>query len=261
MRALSRPILLAAVFLLSACATKPPASDPEALAEFNETNDPLEPTNRVLYAVNNGIDTVLLRPLAVGYRYVVPEVVRGHIHNVLTNLTGPVRLANDMMQAKPRRAGDSLMRILVNSTVGVAGIFDVATDWGWPAHDSDYGMTLALWGLPEGPFLFLPVLGPSNPRDTVGFGTDLVIDPAFWVGNGATVTALGWSRFAVSGVDQRERALDDIDKIKAQALDPYATFRSLYRQNRQAKIDETRSDERRTVPIWFPQPAASEPQQ
>jgi phospholipid-binding lipoprotein MlaA len=183
------------------------------------------------------------------------------VHNVLTNLTGPVRLANDMMQAKPRRAGDSLMRILVNSTVGVAGIFDVATDWGWPAHDSDYGMTLALWGLPEGPFLFLPVLGPSNPRDTVGFGTDLVIDPAFWVGNGATVTALGWSRFAVSGIDQRERALDDIDKIKAQALDPYATFRSLYRQHRRAKIEETRSDERLTIPIWFPQPASSEPQQ
>src|SRR6202035_5456132 len=177
MRLALHPSILAAALVLSTmiggCAKAPPASDADAVADFNETNDPLEPTNRVFYAINNGLDTVILRPLAIGYRYVVPQVVRDHTHNVLTNLDTPVVLFNDMLSAKPRRAGDSLMRLVVNTTIGVGGIFDVATGWGWPAHDSDAGITFALWGVPNGPFLFLPVLGPSNPRDVAGFGTDI----------------------------------------------------------------------------------------
>jgi phospholipid-binding lipoprotein MlaA len=253
---LSRLLLaaVAAVPLLAACATPPPASDPDAMAEFNESNDPLEPTNRVFYAINNGIDTVLLRPAAQAYRFIVPQPVRTGIHNVLVNLSTPVLLANDMMQGKPRRAGDTTMRFLINTTVGVVGIFDVAADWGYPSHDTGFGTTLALWGVPEGPFLFLPVLGPSNPRDAVGFGVDLGTDPFTWVGQGVAVTALNWSRTGVSAVDQRERVLDAVDQIKKSALDPYATFRSLYRQHRQSEIEETRADNRATVPIWWPQP-------
>ena len=147
------------------------------------------------------------------------------------------------------------MRLLVNSTVGVAGVFDVATDWGWPAHDTDFGMTLALWGLPEGPFLFLPVLGPTNPRDATGFGADIAMDPFTWVGQGTAVTALGYTRYGLTAVDSRAAVLDDLDKIKAQALDPYATIRSLYRQHRQSQIDEARTDDRATVPAWFVQPS------
>ena len=144
------------------CATPPPASDPDAVADFKETNDPLEPTNRVLYAINNGLDTVILRPVALAYRNVVPEPVRTGIHNVLSNLGTPVQLGNDILEAKPRRAGDTTMRFLINTTIGVVGIFDVAKELGYPNHDNDFGMTLALWGVPEGPFLFLPVLGPSR---------------------------------------------------------------------------------------------------
>ena len=132
------PLLAAMVVVaasLAGCASKPPADDPDAVAEYNEAHDPMEPTNRVFYAVNNGLDTVILRPLAVGYKYVVPYVVRSHIHNVLTNLSMPASLFDDMLAARPRRAGTSLMRLLVNSTVGVAGVFDVATEWGWPAHE------------------------------------------------------------------------------------------------------------------------------
>ena len=249
----------AALFLataLTGCATPPPASDPDAVADYRESNDPLEPTNRVFYAVNNGLDTVLLRPLAVAYRYAVPQVIRTHTHNVLTNLSSPVVLANDMLQTKPRRAGDTLMRFLINSTVGVAGVFDVASGWGYPIHDTDFGVTLALWGLPDGPFLFLPVLGPTNPRDASGFGVDIALDPLTWVGSGTTVTALDWTRYGVSAVDERAAVLDDVDKIKQTALDPYATFRSLYRQHRRSVIEDTRDDDRATVPAWFPQPAA-----
>lgn len=251
------PVLAGAVVLaasLAGCASKPPADDPDAVAEYNESNDPAEPTNRVFYAVNNGIDTVILRPLAVGYKYAVPYVVRSHIHNVLTNLSMPVSLFNDMLQAHPRRAGNSLMRILVNSTVGIGGVFDVATGWGWPAHDSDGGMTLALWGLPEGPFLFLPVLGPTSPRDATGMGADIASDPFTWFGQGVLVSSLGYTRYGMTAIDTRTNVLDDLDKIKAQALDPYATIRSLYRQHRQSQIDEARSDDPATVPAWFVQP-------
>jgi phospholipid-binding lipoprotein MlaA len=258
--ALRNSLLLAAAMTLAdlaGCATPPPASDPDALAEYKETNDPLEPTNRVFYRVNNAIDAAVLKPAAQAYRFVLPDRVRTGVHNVLSNLTTPVVLANDVMQGKPRRAGDTTMRFLINTTVGVVGLIDVANGWGYPSHDTDFGVTLALWGIPEGPFLFLPVLGPSDPRDAAGFGVNIVMDPFTWVGQGAAVTALNWSRFAVSAMDQRERVLDAVDNIKKTALDPYATFRSLFRQHRESQIEETRNDNRATIPVWFPQPAPS----
>jgi phospholipid-binding lipoprotein MlaA len=129
-------------------------------------------------------------------------------------------------------------------------LFDVATDLGDPAHDSDFGITLALWGAGSDPFLFLPVLGPSNPRDVGGFGTDIVLDPLTWASFGGSAT-LGWSRYGLSAVDIRERNIDTIDSIKKTALDPYATFRSLYRQNRQSEIEKVRNDNATTVPAWF----------
>jgi phospholipid-binding lipoprotein MlaA len=261
MRALTCHSLLGAALIaatLGACATPPPASDPDAVADFKQLNDPLEPANRVGYAINNGLDTVIFRPLAVAYRYAVPQVIRTHTHNVLTNLGSPVTLADDMLQGKPRRAGDTLMRGLINTTIGVAGIFDVATDWGYPSHETDFGVTLALWGLPEGPFLFLPILGPSDVRDASGFGVDIALDPLTWVGRGTAVTALDWSRYGLSAVDARASVLDELDKIKAGALDPYATFRSLYRQHRASEVEDTRDDDRATVPAWFPQPPAKQ---
>src|SRR5690349_1412638 len=216
-----RHLLVIAVALLGSlggCATPPPADDQEAITDFNETNDPIEPTNRAIYAFNNGLDTVIMRPAAKAYRFLVPGPVRGGIHNVLSNLGTPVQLSNDMLEGKPRRAGDTTMRFLINTTVGVLGIFDVAKDWGYPDHDADFGMTLANWGIPEGPFLFLPVLGPTDPRDAAGFGVDQVIDPFYWVGKGTTVQALNWSRFGLNAVDQRERVLDAVDQIKKTAL-------------------------------------------
>lgn len=246
--------LVAGPLLLSGCATAPPASDPEALAEFKDTNDPLEPTNRVFYAVNNGIDTVLLRPLAVAYRAVLPETVRSHTHNVLTNLGMPVQLFNDMLEAKPRRAGDSLMRFLVNTTAGVGGVFDVATDLGWPDHDADGGITFAMWGIPNGPYLFLPVFGPSSPREAGGLGLDYAMSPFSWIGNGTTVNALGYARAGVGALDARSAVLDDLDKVLSQALDPYATIRSLYRQRRASQIEQVQEDNVATVPAWFSQP-------
>ena len=254
----TRLLVTIAVLLggLGGCATPPPASDPEALADYRETNDPLEPTNRAIYAFNNVLDAAILKPVAQGYRYVVPAPVRGGIHNFLVNLGSPVEFSNDVLEGKSRRAGDTTMRFLINTTAGGLGFFDVAKNWGYPDHDTDFGMTLALWGLPAGPYLFLPVFGPSDPRDAVGLGVNVAMDPFTWVGQGAAVKALDWSRFAINGIDQRERHLDDIDAIKKSALDPYATFRSLYRQHRASQIEDARNDKRATIPVWFPQSAS-----
>ena len=255
-----RPILLAAGAILAAglaaCATKPPADDPDAVADYEQTNDPLEPTNRVFYTINNGIDTVILKPAAQAYRAVLPDPVRTGIHNVLDNLGGPVRATDDALQGKPRRAGDSTMRFLINSTVGVGGIFDVAKKLGYPNHDTDFALTLANWDVPEGPYLYLPILGPSSPRDATGFAADMAIDPFTWIGQGTTAHTIGsWSRTGLHALDERSELLDAIDNVKKTALDPYATFRSLYRQNRAAKLATLRADDGATVPIWWPQPA------
>jgi phospholipid-binding lipoprotein MlaA len=245
--------LIAGVVLISAlagCATPPPASDPEALADFRQTNDPLEPTNRAFYFINDGLDTMMLKPAAIVYRAVLPDPVRTGIHNVLDNLGAPVRLANDALEGKPRRAGDTAIRFLINSTLGVAGIFDVAKNLGIPGHETDFGLTLGYWGVPEGPFLYLPILGPSSPRDATGFGVDIVMDPFTWIGRGTNAHTDGtWARTVLDALDERSGLLDAVDSVKKTALDPYATFRSLYRQNRAAKLEKLRSDNGDTAPI------------
>ncbi len=243
---LSLPLL--AILALGACASAPDASDPQAVADFKAANDPLEPLNRAVYEINDGIDTAILRPLALAYRAVVPDTARQGVRNVLDNLAAPVVLANDMMQGKPKRAGDTFMRLLINSTLGGAGLLDLATGLGYPKHSADFGMTLAVWGLVEdGPYLMLPIFGPSSTRDAVGRGVDMALDPFAWIGQGSTVQALGYARTGTNAVDTRSRFIDEVDKLKAQALDPYATLRSLYRQNRRATIDEVIADDRGTT--------------
>jgi phospholipid-binding lipoprotein MlaA len=258
-----RFILLAACVSLAGglagCATPPPADDPDAVADFRQTNDPLEPTNRVFYKINDTLDTYALKPAAQAYRFVLPERVRTGIHNVLDNLGGPVRLTNDTLEGKPRRAGDTAMRFLINSTAGVGGIFDVAKSVGYPNHDTDFALTLANWNVPEGPFLFLPVLGPSSPRDVTGFAADMVINPFTWIARGQRVfTITSWTKTVLGALDARAEFLDAIDNVKKTALDPYATFRSLYRQNRAGKLETLRADNRATIPIWWPQAVSAQ---
>ena len=253
MRVLMGPlsgVLLGVLLLGAGCASSPAGGDAAALVEAREANDPYEPTNRFFYKINDGLDTYVLRPVAVAYRRVVPGVVRRPIHNVLTNLAAPTAFANEVIQTHPRKAGDMAMRFLINSTAGVGGLFDVATEVGYPDHDVDFGLTLALWGVGEGPFLFLPVLGPSNPRDAAGFGAQFGLDPLTYASFGGSAT-LGTARAVVSAVDTRERLLDPVDSIKRGALDPYATFRSLYRQNRMEEVAKARADRSATVPAWF----------
>jgi phospholipid-binding lipoprotein MlaA len=248
------PAFAILLVLLGGCAPKPPATQPDDLADYNERHDPLEPTNRVFYRVNNTLDHYLLHPVASGYVSAVPETVRAHVHNTLSNLGSPVQFANDVLQGHPRKAGNTFMRLLINTTVGAAGVFDVATGWGYPDHDTDAGLTLAVWGIPDGPFLFLPVLGPSNPRDGLGYGANIAMDPLTWVSFGGSST-FGWAKFGVSAVDSRARVLPETDSIEKTALDPYATYRTLYQQHRAGEVEQARSDLPATVPTWYQRPS------
>jgi phospholipid-binding lipoprotein MlaA len=247
-----RLLLTAALTLgLGACAQRPPASDVAATQEFNDNNDPFEPANRVSYAITDGLDTYVLAPVARAYRYAVPNAIRRPIHNVLQNMTTPVLFVNDVVQTKPRRAGDTFMRFVINTTVGVGGVFDVASGWGYPEHSTDFGQTMALWGIPSGPFLFLPLLGPSNPRDATGYGVDILFDPLTYAPSGHGLKTLSTVRYGLGILDARTNVLDETDSIKKTALDPYATFRSLFRQNRENSIQQLRDDNRATVPNWY----------
>lgn len=230
------PILVVACLGLAACATPPPASDPESVAEFNALNDPIEPLNRVSYGVHNAIDTLALRPAAEIYRTLLAPPIRTGIRNVLSNLRTPVVLLNDALQGETQRFGTTLGRFVLNTMLGVGGIFEVATDFGLPPHSEDFGQTLAVWGAGEGPFLFIPVLGPSNPRDLTGFGVDLAAQPLTWI-SGSTALENAMVVRSVAGVlDAREGLIEPLDTLTANSLDPYAALRSAYRQRRAADI-------------------------
>ena len=219
---------------------------------FGPDNDPLEFVNRFTFAINDAIDTVIVRPIAVTYRFWVPEPVRNGVRNVLRNLNAPVVLANDILQWEWDRAETTFMRFIINSTIGVAGIFDVASDWGYEYHSEDFGQTLATWGIGEGFYLVLPLIGPSSARDGVGLIVDSYMDPWPYVLDYATnlsddtITYISIGRLAVEGIDIRSRNLETLDEVRKDAVDYYARLRSLYRQNR---LNEIRNGELEEIPL------------
>ena len=238
------PALLLALLALPGCATRPPASEPEARAEFDANNDPLEPLNRGLFFVHEGLDTLVLRPAAEAYRIFVPPPVRTGVSNVLANLRTPVILANDLLQGEGERARITAERFLINTTLGLGGILDPATDMGRPRHTEDFGQTLAVWGVGEGFYLVVPGLGPSSLRDAAGFGVDILLDPLFWITleSGRTLRALAVTRATATPITQREPLIETVDRVRRESLDPYATFRSGWRQQREREIRNGRSE-------------------
>jgi phospholipid-binding lipoprotein MlaA len=240
-RRLTLGLSVAALALSAGCATPPPADDPEAVAAFHEANDPYEPFNRAVFEVNLLLDKVLLKPLAFVYKEAVPGVFQDMIRNVLNHMRTPVTLANDLLQGEWDRAGATAMRIALNTTIGVVGIADPATEMGFPAHEEDFGQTMAVAGVRDGPYLMLPLLGPSNPRDGVGFLVDFAFDPFTYLDVPFAFTA---ARFGTRQVDFRARAYDAINELERTSLDYYATVRSLYRQRR---ADEIRNGQTTTT--------------
>jgi len=225
MRVLLILVVITAGLSLSACGTTRP--DPN--------NDPYEATNRGIFDVNNKIDDWTLRPAAETYNQQVPEPVRDSVHNTLTNLNLPVVFANDVLQGQPRRAGQTVSRFTMNSTFGLGGLFDVASRMGIGEHSEDFGQTLAVWGVGEGPYTVLPLLGPAVPRDAAGRVVDIFFDPTIYL---SIKQHLWWmlGREYFTLLDLRARNMDVLDDIERNSLDYYAATRSLYRQYRANEI-------------------------
>lgn len=235
-RSLAIALISGLALTLGACATSPDPSDQAAVAAYQEANDPVEPLNRYFFAVNDQlIDGLILKPAAQGYDEALPGFAKDSVRHFLDNLRTPVILVNDVLQGEWDRAGTTITRFGINTTAGVGGLLDPATGWGYERHGEDFGQTLAVWGTGEGPYLFLPLLGPAPPRDLAGFAVDQAFDPLtyiFWNRDSFIPTA----RFVANGLDLRARNLDTLDEIERTSVDYYAALRSLYRQSRNNEI-------------------------
>jgi len=221
--------IITAGFALAGCATMS-AEGPQDL------NDPLETWNRLMFNMTLAVDKGVYRPIAIVYRRALPQPVRNSFRNFLNNLNSPVIFANDVLQGDASRARITLTRASINTTVGVGGLFDFATRWGYQRHDEDFGQTLGVYGVGEGPYVFIPLIGPANPRDIVGRLTDIFFDPLTYVQWG-NESYLPWTRFGLDYLDLRERNIETLDEVEATSLDYYASVRSLYRQTRTNEIN------------------------
>lgn len=218
---LKRSLPLVAVALLAGCAISKPRTD-----------DPYEKFNRSMYAFNDKVDKAVVRPVAVGYRDITNPPVRRSINNFYTNIRMPITVANDLLQVRPLRAFESTGRFVVNLTIGIGGFFDPASKLGIPLNETDFGITLARWGLPEGGYLVLPLMGPSTVRDVWRIPVDgYFFDPLSYFERAHDYNGLEYLPEALYFVTLRDRGLD-AESFLNSAYDPYAFLRDAYRQTR-----------------------------
>jgi phospholipid-binding lipoprotein MlaA len=219
-------LALALALATSACAGDPAAPD-----------DPLEPINRVFFDLNQRLDRHAALPAASFYKSAVPNGIRGGVHNVLSNLSGPVTVVNDLLQVEFENAGIAAGRFVVNTTLGVAGIFDVATDWGMPGRNRDFGETLGTLGIPPGPYLVLPFRGPTAVRDFAGSYVDGFFSPLYYVHYSGR-QYVGLVKSSLGSVDNRSANIVTYRDIERASVDYYATMRAYYLQRRARQVEE-----------------------
>jgi phospholipid-binding lipoprotein MlaA len=238
------PLLLAALVLALPTTTSAtePASDTTASTEASDASgadyDPWQRMNRGIFWFNDQADHYVLEPVAKGWDVVMPEPAETSISNFFANLRFPVVMANNLLQGKPGAAAIDVGRFMVNTTFGIGGLFDPAAIWGLQRHNEDFGQTLGVWGVGPGPYLVLPLLGPSNPRDTAGIPVDYVlsITPLFfnsywWTGAGI-----------VNIVNTRAQYLDEVRNAKEASLDYYIFARNAYYQRRRALVNDQKEE-------------------
>jgi phospholipid-binding lipoprotein MlaA len=196
--------------------------------------DPIEPVNRGIFYVNDKLYRWLLKPVAKGYAYVVPEGVRVGVRNFFSNLATPIRVVNTLFQGKVAATGTELARFGINSTIGMAGFFDAAKDWHLDRKDEDTGQTLGFWGLGNGFYLVLPILGPSTARDTVGIVGDAFLDPLTYLLRPRDAV---YTRVLKTENDLSFR-LDEYEELIASSVDPYVAVRNAYIQIRAKRVGE-----------------------
>ncbi len=236
-----RPLILS--LIASVCLSAPAsllatgacADTAAADGELGRISDPFEGFNRGTYGLNKSLDRAVVRPTAIAYRRVLPKPAREGVHNVLTNLGAPVVFLNDVLQIQAGSASETAVRFGVNTTVGVLGLFDVASRMGVYAHRADFGQTLGHYGVATGPYVFLPIFGPSSVRDSLGLVVNLAANPfnyAHFDGDVATkaVVVIG------GALDTRGELDKDLRDLDHSATDPYVTTRTIWIQNRSAFI-------------------------
>lgn len=223
-----RPLTIAlfsSALLVAGCASSTQTANPE---------DPFEGFNRKMYAFNMGVDRVVLEPVAKGYRVVTTEDIREGVSNALANLREPVTAANQVLQGDFADAGETVGRFAMNSTLGVGGLVDAAGHYGQERKKEDFGQTLGVWGVPGGPYLVLPFLGPSNPRDLAGTGVDTAFQPLNWA-EFEHDTAFRTTRASIGLVSGREGAIEAVEELRNQ-IDPYTALRQFYVKSREGAI-------------------------
>ena len=200
--------------------------------------DPLEPVNRAFFHFNDKLYFWVLKPIATGYKAVIPEDGRIGVHNFFSNVTTPVRLVNCLLQAKFKGAGTETVRFVLNTTLGIAGFFDPARKtFKIEKQEADFGQTLGIWGIGPAFYINLPILGPSNMRDSVGFVVDLFFDPRTYLAYYLfTVSIVNTGTYVLDKVNETSLALGEYENLKKAALDPYIALREAYSQYRQNKI-------------------------
>ena len=245
--------------LLAGCAAAPDPTDADAVAEYAEVNDPAEPTNRAVFEVNLALDKAILKPIAFVYKEYLPYFVQSSINSLLNNLRSPIIFFNDVLQGEFKRAGTTVLRFVINSTIGLGGLHDQAAEWDLEYHNEDFGQTLAVWGIPEGPYVMLPILGPSNPRDAVGLAVDYLLDPLnLWLTNTDRKEFI-FARTGLRAVDQRARHYDALQDLEESSLDYYAAIRSLYRQRRADEVKQGKGSANMPAPGLSTDPSSPTP--
>ncbi len=238
---------LALAFLLGGCASseKAPADDvweethwdDDGWGDDGGTYDPWEPMNRTVFAFNDFADTYAIRPVAVVYRDKVPAGARRSLRNFVRNLGEPFNAGTNYLRGRGQAGTTNVMRFFINTTFGIFGLFDVASAAGLEREPSDLGLTLGTWRVPEGPYLVLPLLGPSTVRDTTGLGGQYVTrqqhSPYYWVGAG---TPYWIAAAAVAGLDTRAELLSLDEIIEETGADPYIFMRESYLQHRRGQL-------------------------
>lgn len=223
-------IVLALCLSAAGCASS-------ANQEAAQANDPLEPMNRFFFDVNQKLDRNAALPAASFYADNVPRDIRGNVHNFLVNLGGPVDVANDILIGELSNAGEAGARFVINTTIGVVGVFDVATDWGFPEKSRDFGETLGVYGVPQGPYLVIPLRGPSSVRDFSGSYVDGYFSPLHFLHYSGS-TYVGVVHSTLGSVDNRSANIVTFQDIERASVDYYATMRDYYRQKREREVED-----------------------
>ncbi len=233
------------VFILSAlvcvlcvaCVSSP--TNPDGSKPERSPADPWEPLNRSIHMFNRGLDKVTLKPVAKVYKFVIPSFMRRGVTNFSRNLQSPLNIINHFLQGKIGSGFKQAGRFLLNTTIGIGGLIDVATDAGIDVEIEDFGQTLAVWGVPNGPYVVIPVLGPSTLRDATMIPLNILADPLFHYKDSSVRDKV----YLVRAIDLRARLLSAEELLLKDAYDPYIRIREAYLQRRKYLIDDGESPE------------------